>query len=141
MYLITIKQGLENILDAKKIREAVFINEQKFKNEFDDIDNRAYHIVIYYNKKASATGRIYKKNNSDIYVLGRIAVLKEYRNLKIGSLIVKQLEKQAIKQNAKLVELSAQVRAKGFYQKLGYHVISDEYLDEFVPHVLMQKQL
>lgn len=142
MYSIKIVQGLDNNIEAKRIREIVFIQEQKFKNEFDDIDAWAYHVVVKNDHEAIATGRVYKKNNEDkVYILGRIAVLKEYRNLSLGSLVVEQLEKQAKEQNARIIELSAQVQAKGFYEKLGYHSVGSEYMDEHVPHVLMQKQL
>lgn len=33
--------------DAKRIREAVFMKEQGFKNEFDDIDLLALHLILY----------------------------------------------------------------------------------------------
>ena len=33
--------------DAMNIRRNVFMSEQGYKNEFDEIDNRALHIVIY----------------------------------------------------------------------------------------------
>ena len=32
---------------ARKIREEVFVREQGFEYEFDDIDNRAVHLVMY----------------------------------------------------------------------------------------------
>jgi predicted GNAT family N-acyltransferase len=37
--------------------------------------------------------------------------------------------------------LSAQVRVKGFYEKLGYKMTGDVYDDEGVPHILMYKEL
>lgn len=33
--------------DAMNIRRNVFMSEQGYKNEFDEIDDRALHIVIY----------------------------------------------------------------------------------------------
>ena len=39
--------------DAMNIRRNVFMSEQGYKNEFDEIDDRALHIVIYNNKKES----------------------------------------------------------------------------------------
>lgn len=42
---------------------------------------------------------------------------------------------------AKKVALSAQVQAAGFYSKLGYVQVGDEYLDEHCPHVDMEKLL
>lgn len=37
--------GLNN--DIIKIRTSVFIEEQEFKNEFDDTDETCSHIVLY----------------------------------------------------------------------------------------------
>lgn len=63
--------------DAMNIRCNVFMSEQGYKNEFDEIDDRALHIVIYNNEKPVATCRIYREDNT--YILGRIAVDKSYR--------------------------------------------------------------
>ena len=35
--------------------------------------------------------------------------------------------------------LSAQVRAQGFYEAIGYHAKGETYLDEYCPHVTMTK--
>lgn len=41
------------------IRIKVFMEEQGFKNEFDDIDNRAIHIVLYKEGKPVGTCRVF----------------------------------------------------------------------------------
>mgnify|MGYP000757946618 CR=1 FL=1 len=46
-YIIKIAKGLANNADARLIRQQVFVEEQGFVNEFDDIDHEAYHAVIY----------------------------------------------------------------------------------------------
>lgn len=46
-YTIKIAKGLANNADARLIRQQVFVEEQGFVNEFDDIDAKAYHAVIY----------------------------------------------------------------------------------------------
>ena len=48
--------------DAMNIRRNVFMSEQGYKNEFDEIDDRALHIVIYNNEKPVATCRIYRED-------------------------------------------------------------------------------
>ena len=78
--------------EAVKIRKLVFVEEQGFKNEFDEIDAYASHLVMYKNNIAIATCRLYKKQNASCYVIGRIAVLKEYRGQKIGAELLKKAE-------------------------------------------------
>jgi len=38
-------------------------------------------------------------------------------------------------------KLNAQTRAVDFYKRLGYKVVSEEFLDAGIPHVTMTKQL
>ncbi|HHX71050.1 MAG TPA: GNAT family N-acetyltransferase, partial [Gallicola sp.] len=46
--------------DIIKIREEVFIKEQEFNDEFDEIDENSLHILYYYNENPVATARLYE---------------------------------------------------------------------------------
>ena len=83
--------GKTDFRDAKKLRQLIFVEEQGFENEFDEIDERAYHVVVYQDKCAIATGRMYFEDEKTM-ILGRIAVIKEYRGTGLGSKVVKSLE-------------------------------------------------
>lgn len=48
--------------DAIKIRNEVFVKEQGFNNEFDDIDNIAKHLLVYENEQPVSTCRIQFNN-------------------------------------------------------------------------------
>lgn len=77
---------------AKEIREAVFIEEQGFESEFDEIDNTAVHFVLFDEDESPiATCRVFWNNQMNAYTLGRLAVIKECRGKNIGSLIVTPL--------------------------------------------------
>lgn len=127
--------------DAKNIREEVFVKEQNFQNEFDDIDNSAFHIVMYYNSKPVACCRIFEGKNDDEYTAGRIAVIKEYRGKHLGQMIMSQIEKTVKVLGGTKISLSAQVRAKGFYQAFGYKQSGEIYFDEYCEHIHMEKIL
>ena len=43
----TLSKGLNNSPDARAIRQSVFVEEQGFEYEFDDIDEIALHLVLY----------------------------------------------------------------------------------------------
>ena len=49
--------------DAKNIRIEVFMKEQGFENEFDEIDNLCHHIVAFDEGKPIGTCRFFKENN------------------------------------------------------------------------------
>ena len=128
--------------DCRKIREKVFVEEQGFKNEFDDIDQRSWHVVFLENKEPVATGRTFQSHtDQSTYTIGRIAVIKEWRGQGIGSMVVHELEKKAVEQGAEKSELSAQCRARAFYEKLGYEASGDVYMDEECPHIRMEKRI
>ena len=54
----------------------------------------------------------------DVYKIGRIAVLKEYRKNKIGSKIVNEAINYIKKLNAKKIYIYSQLQACGFYENL-----------------------
>lgn len=132
--------GKENFDDPKMIRELVFVEEQGFQNEFDEIDERANHLVIYDQEKAIGTGRLFVKDESTM-IIGRIAILKQYRGKSLGNLLVTVLENKAKELGYCQIELSAQQRAQGFYEKLGYQAVNEVYYDEYCPHITMIKLL
>lgn len=125
--------------DEKMIRETVFIDEQKFKVEFDDTDDIATHIVMYLDNQPVGCCRLFKQDNE--YHIGRIAVLKPYRGKGYGEKILLQAEKNAKKMGADSISLSAQVRASGFYEKLGYKKHGEIYFDEYCEHIAMKKDI
>ncbi|MGN1420396.1 MAG: GNAT family N-acetyltransferase [Eubacterium sp.] len=128
--------------DARKIREEVFIKEQGFKAEFDEIDDIAVHFVMFDdNDNAVAVCRAFTEDNPEEYHLGRLAVRKEYRGRHLGEEILKEAEKHIKSQGGKAVLLSAQVRVSDFYAKQGYEKFGNIYYDEFCPHIMMKKEL
>ncbi|MCH5148495.1 MAG: GNAT family N-acetyltransferase [Clostridiales bacterium] len=125
--------------EAKKIRTAVFIEEQKFKTEFDGVDGHAKHLIAFDGDAPVATCRFYIDGGE--YIIGRLAVIKEYRGKDIGSLILKAAESQIIEEGGKQVLLHSQYAAKEFYEKNGYSACSKVDFDEDCPHIWMSKKL
>lgn len=123
--------------DIIKIRTSVFMNEQGFKNEFDEIDKTCSHIVLYDNETPVATCRYFKEGDS--FHIGRVATIKEYRGQHLGSQIMQIAEQEIKALNAKQIEVSAQVRIKNFYKKQEYKEVGEVYLDEFCEHIRMVK--
>ncbi len=125
--------------DAEIIRRSVFIEEQGFQNEFDEIDAHAVHAVIYVVGERAATGRLY--GGTDKMTIGRVAVLKDFRGGGLGRAVIENLEQKARGLGAAEISLSAQVRVKEFYERLGYVATDECSDDEGVPHVKMIKAL
>lgn len=124
--------------EAKDIRIEVFMKEQGFENEFDEIDNLCHHIVAFDEGKPIGTCRFFKENNH--YTIGRVAVLKEYRNKHIGHLLLESVEKEIKRISGDVIVVHAQVRVSSFYEKQGYIQFGQIDDDEGVPHVWMKKK-
>ena len=137
-----IVQVLDHITDEiKQIRIDVFMKEQGFSQEFDEIDETAKFVLLSIDGKAAGTCRYFPgKENGSAYI-GRLAVRREFRGQRLGATIMIAAENTIRKAGFKTCGLSAQVQARPFYESLGYKAEGDEYLDEDCPHIFMRKVL
>lgn len=124
--------------EARLLRTLIFIEEQGFVREFDDLDAAAVHIVAFDGDKPIGTCRYYPRPDGS-YAIGRIAVAREYRGKGVGSALVLEAERRVALLGAKTTVVSAQLRAAGFYRSLGYTEQGSPYPEEHVPHILMVK--
>lgn len=127
--------------DAMTVRQTVFVDEQGFKDEFDDIDEIATHLVAYDNDKPIATCRFFWSDERNAYLIGRLAVVKDYRGKALGALMIAKAEELIKANGGRTVELHSQEQAMGFYQKQGYSVCSEMEYEEHCPHYWMRKEL
>lgn len=145
---MTIKEYKYMHDDIVDIRTEVFVVEQDFKEEFDDIDNNCTFLAMYdssvenikYKGKAVAMCRFFSVDD-ETYAIGRIAVRADYRGKGIGSIIVRAAEERVRALGASWAVLSAQLRAEGFYKKLGYVSEGEIYYEEWCEHIKMRKNL
>ena len=133
-----ITQGLPQ--GAREIRQAVFVEEQGFTMEFDDIDALAWHAVLSENGVPLATGRTFPAGEPGFYTIGRVAVRKERRRQGLGEKILLALEEKTRSLGARGTCLCAQVRAQGFYEALGYQAYGEIVYDEEVPKEIKKKE-
>lgn len=128
--------------DALAIRQTVFVDEQNVPEELevDDLEEKTTHVVGYQDGVACVTARIYEVE-TDTYKVQRVAVLKDFRKLGIGYKIMKEIERYAKELNGKKLKLGAQDHALAFYEKAGFNVHGEGFLDAGIPHHTMIKSL
>ena len=73
--------------DIKQIRTDVFMKEQGFENEFDEIDENAKFVLLSIDGKAVGTCRFFPSDIEGDAHIGRMAVRKLYRGQNLGSKI------------------------------------------------------
>ena len=119
---------------AYPIRLTVFVNEQQVPEELelDEDDPLAWHAVVLDHGKAIATGRLLRNGK-----IGRLAVLKEYRGLGLGSELLKTLVSYGRQEGIKEFFLHAQTSAVGFYERHGFKVIGLAFEEAGIDHIKM----
>ena len=127
---------------AIDVRIEVFVKEQGFRDEFDDIDDIAMHFVAFDDTECPiGTCRVFVSDDAQVYLLGRLAVVKEYRTKGLGSQIVEAAEDYVRSVGGKEIRLHAQCRVAGFYEKIGYTSYGEIEEEEGCPHIWMKKEV
>ena len=123
--------------ELRRIRDAVFVAEQAVpaELEWDGEDDQAIHFLAEESGYAVGTARLLKDGH-----IGRVCVIKDWRGLKVGEKLMQAVISEAEQRGLKQQMLTAQVQATAFYQRLGFEIVSDEYLEVGIPHVDMVRR-
>ncbi len=118
------------------IRELVFVVEQNvpMEEEIDGLDEHCWFVLAMdKTENPIGTGRLLPSGK-----IGRMAVLKEYRNQGVGSAILKALIEVARLHSINELYLHGQSHAKSFYNKHNF-IESGPLFDEAgIPHYIMR---
>jgi predicted GNAT family N-acyltransferase len=138
---VKIVENQQELQDAYFVRKTVFIEEQNvpLEIEIDEHEDESTHFVLYDNGEPVGAGRI--RILDGIGKVERICVLKEKRKSGAGKVIMDRIEEYAKAQGIKGLKLNAQTHAIPFYNRLGYSIVSEEFLDAGIPHKAMKKIL
>ena len=129
----------EELYGILRVRSEVFVTGQKCL--YVDPDGRDFGSVQVFASKGEriiACLRIYGKE-AGVVQIGRVAVIESLRGSGIGRMMMRQAISHVTENSTdEKIYLEAQTYAIGFYEKLGFKVISDEFLDEGIPHKGME---
>lgn len=121
-----------------RARVEVFVVEQNCAyQEIDGKDLYSYHVFFKDDTGIQAYLRVVDKGVSfDEVSIGRVLTIK--RGCGLGSRILSEGIKVARERmHADKIKIEAQSYAKEFYEKMGFVQVSDEFLEDGIPHVLM----
>lgn len=128
----------DHLDEIAQVRHKVFIQEQKVPKEleWDERDALCQHVLIRQHGQPVATGRIDLEKGGKV---GRVAVLANERSHGLGRQVMRALEQVAKDAKLEKVWFHAQNSAIGFYQKLDYLIVSDEFMEAGILHCTMEK--
>ncbi|MBA1265205.1 GNAT family N-acetyltransferase [Stutzerimonas sp. NM35] len=120
--------------DLRRIRETVFVAEQSVppELEWDGDDEEAIHFLALENGYPIGTARLLSDGQ-----IGRVSVLRDWRGMNIGDALMRAVIAEAERRGLREQRLTAQVHATRFYERLGFEVVSEEFLEAGLPHVDM----
>lgn len=131
-----------DIAACRALRREVFINEQGVSeaDEVDGLDDSAIHLLAVDGDAPVGTARLLVKGA--VGKIGRVCVLPAARGTGLGAaLILAALEELRRVPGVTEARLGSQSHATGFYEKLGFVVEGDEFLDAGIPHRRMRRAL
>ncbi|NTW88890.1 MAG: GNAT family N-acetyltransferase [Desulfobulbaceae bacterium] len=124
-------------------REAVFVVEQNCPyQEADQFDKNSWHLIGYNDAVISCYLRVidpgYKYSEPSI---GRVLTSKSYRGTGLG----RKLTEVGIARTQSTfpavgIRMSAQAYLRDFYESFGFRVVSDEYMEDDIPHIEMLRE-
>ena len=134
---------LNELYNILKLRSQVFVVEQNcIYQDLDDIDKNSYHFFIKGNNDMIKVYlRIFEKDQETAQI-GRVVTDEKERRKGLASVLMQrgiEFCKNDMKKNK--VYLEGQVYCKNLYLKLGFNIISGEFLEDGIPHYKMLKIL
>lgn len=122
--------------EARRIREIVFIKEQKVseEEEFDAFENESKHYLIYQNGNPVGTARW--RFIGEKIKLERFAVLKSFRSKGVGNALLDKVLEDVLPFK-KAVYLHAQLPALSFYERCGFLKEGAKFMECDIEHYKM----
>jgi len=128
---------LEELYDILRLRAEIFVVEQDcVYNDLDDLDKDAIHQFLKKDDEIVAYSRLLKPGTRfPDCSIGRVVVKQSERGTGLGIKMMEEAKTYMISQwNTSQIKVSAQKYLRRFYEDLGFVVVTDEYLEDGIPH-------
>ena len=119
------------------IRQEVFVNEQHVapEIEYDEFESVSNFYLLFYNDLPIGTARWRETSNG--VKLERFALIKEFRNKGLGSVLLKEVLRDVIPLKQKIY-LHAQVNAITYYERVGFVKKGSMFIEADIEHFIME---
>lgn len=133
--------NIQELYDLLQLREAVFQIEQNcVYPDLDDKDKKCFHLLVYKDAELAAYARLVPEGISyDKYVsIGRVLSALKYRKEGFGRLLMQEaMQQMQLLFPNQVIKISAQAYLQKFYESFGFTRVSDEYMEDNIPHIAM----
>lgn len=124
------------------LRQAVLRKPLGLDFDREELEKESHHILIgaFEEEKILGCCMLIEENPSMLR-LRQMAVYNEKQGKGLGRALMNFAENLARDRGYRSLSMHARVNSVGFYEKMGYKVVSDEFTEITIPHVVMEKQL
>lgn len=133
--LVNKVSSAEDMKTCLDIRAIVFVIGQNVpeKEEIDGKDHDSDHYLLTIDSVPVGVARV--RYIDDFAKIERVAILNDYQGQGLGIQLMRAiLSDLKHSKGITMAKLSAQTYAIPFYEKLGFNVYSEEYMDANIPH-------
>lgn len=129
----------EDINHCIALRFKIFVEGQNvpIQEELDGHDTKATHYLLCIENHPAGVARV--RDMEQYFKIERVGIIHEYQSKGLGRNLMRFILAD-LKSHSTFnkVKLSSQTYAIPFYEKLGFSVCSDEYIDAGIQHKDMQ---
>ena len=138
--LVRVADFTADFASLRRVRETVFIDEQRVPREleFDDRDALCIHVLAFDGDAPVGTGRLDLDYGGKV---GRVAVVATHRRFGVGTAVMEALHAVARERKQARLWCNAQLTAVPFYERLGYVSSGPVFVEADIDHVRMQLEL
>jgi ElaA protein len=129
--------SIDELYGILQLRAEIFVVEQDcVYNDIDGLDKDAVHQFLKKGNKIVAYSRLLKPGTRfPDYSIGRVVVNQSERGTGLGIQMMEEAKAYILENmGATKIKISAQKYLRKFYENLGFVVITDEYLEDGIPH-------
>ena len=126
----------KELYEILRARAEIFVVEQNcVYQDLDGIDYESLHVFEEEDGKVTAYLRAFFKND-DTVQMGRVLTLRHGEGLG-GKLLREGIAQIRARMRPAQICIDAQCYATGFYEREGFRICSEEFLEDGIPHVQM----
>ncbi|HMM41834.1 MAG TPA: GNAT family N-acetyltransferase [Thermomicrobiales bacterium] len=130
-------EGLAEMEEVFRIRDEVFVHEQRLTNDArHDPDHRtSIHYLAWRDGQPLGTGRLTLHGREA--QVAWVAVRPEARGSGLGKAVMEAIIERADQERAAYIVLNAQTHAITFYEQLGFEIVGPEFTMGGIGHRVM----
>ena len=140
-----------DIYQIIQMRNEVFTFEQScLKQDADGLDllSDTYHIMGFVpekNKPVAYARLVYTNDDPDAIRLGRLLVVKDYRNKHLGNKLIEKtletVEEKKVEHERKYIFAHSQFYLREWYARFGFEIEGDAFDEGRIMHIRMIKNI